>query len=109
MVVWWGTVVECWSAIARLRREGMISPKDEAAVQEILDRLRDSWVEVLPSEDVRRAAARLLRIHPLRAADALQLAAALLWAGSPSGHRIVTYDERLRKASELEGFRVLPA
>ena len=39
--------------------------------------------EVLPAEAVREQAARLLRLHPLRAADALQLAAALVWADSP--------------------------
>jgi len=76
MVAWWGSPVECWSAFARLSREGVL---DETAVQaatERLDTLRQAWVEVLPTEQVRNHAARLLRIHPLRAADALQLAAA---------------------------------
>ncbi|MFC1791802.1 hypothetical protein ACFL0I_04985 [Gemmatimonadota bacterium] len=54
-------------------------------------------------------AVRLLRVHALRAADALQLSAALVWAGSPRGAELVTYDERLALAARLEGFRVVPA
>jgi hypothetical protein len=43
MLVWWGTPVECVSAIARLERDAAI---DEAAATEALDRLRrlaDGW------------------------------------------------------------------
>ena len=29
LIVWWGSVVECWSAFARLRREGIFDPRDE--------------------------------------------------------------------------------
>jgi predicted nucleic acid-binding protein len=109
LVVWWGTPVECWSAVARLRREDVIGLDDEARVLARIGRLREAWIEVLPSEELRRTAGRLLRVHPLRAADALQLAAALVWAGTPAGHRLVTYDERLARAAKLEGFDVLPA
>lgn len=108
MVAWWGSPVECWSAFARLRREGVL---DETAVQaatERLDALRQAWVEVLPTEQVRTHAARLLRTHPLRAADALQLAAALVWAGTPpQGTSLVTFDRRLAQAARSEGFQVL--
>ena len=81
---------------------------EEAAVFRVLERLRETWLEVLPSEEIRRAAGRLLRVHPLRAAGALQLSAALLWAGAPSGHRLVTHNGRLRHAAALEGFVVVP-
>jgi hypothetical protein len=47
---------------------------------------------------------RLLRVHPLRAAGALQLAAALEWAGAPPDGELVTFDERLREAAVREGF-----
>ncbi|HSJ25022.1 MAG TPA: hypothetical protein VK929_10160 [Longimicrobiales bacterium] len=60
-------------------------------------------------EHVRTTAMRLLRTHPLRAADALQLAAALAWAPAPAGDVFVTLDERLATAATLEGFTVLPA
>jgi uncharacterized protein len=52
---------------------------EPTAVARALARLRalaDAWDVVQPAEGVREAAARFLRVHPLRAADALQLAAA---------------------------------
>ncbi len=49
------------------------------------------------------------KTHPLSAADALQLAAGLLWAdGRPAHHDFVCLDQRLREAAQREGFRVLP-
>lgn len=108
IVAWWGTSVECASAAARLRREERLTVHEEDRVLELLDQLRDSWTEVLPSEEVRDRAARLLRVHPLRPADAFQLAAARLWADGSSGAELVTFDERLALAARLEGFRVLP-
>ena len=51
---------------------------------------------------------RLLRIHPLRAADALQLGAALVAAREdPSSLALVTSDDQLKQAAEREGFLVL--
>jgi predicted nucleic acid-binding protein len=72
----------------------------------LLGTLRTSWLEVLPSNDIRDRAARLLRVHPLRAADALQLAAAQLWAGTSAEPELVTLDERLALPARLEVFRV---
>jgi hypothetical protein len=43
-----------------------------------LDALDRQWLVVSPSQVILSRAERLLRIHPLRAADAMQLAAALL-------------------------------
>jgi predicted nucleic acid-binding protein len=106
IIVWWMTPVECWSAIARLRREHVFGVADEEAARAHLEELRQGWAEVLPSEDVREAAGRLVRVHGIRAADAMQLAAALLWSGSPVGSEFVTLDDRLRHAAVLEGFRV---
>jgi uncharacterized protein len=108
MVVWWATAVECASAMARLRREDVLTLAEEERVLELLGTLRSSWVEVLPSAEVRSHAMRLLRVHALRAADALQLAGARVWAGSAAGVELVTFDERLGLAARLEGFAVLP-
>lgn len=106
VVVWWGTPVECASAFARLRREGALGPSDEAELIREIEQLRLGWHEMVPGDLVRAQALRVLRLHPLRAADAFQLAAALEWAGSPSGERLVTFDERLGAAAALEGFVV---
>ena len=108
MAVWWGTSIECRSAAARLRREERLTVGEEDRVLELLDVLQSSWLEILPTEEVRNTAQRLLRVHALRAADALQLAAATVWAGSSDRAELVTYDERLALSARLEGFRVLP-
>lgn len=102
MVVWWGSVVECWSAFARRRRDGLLTVEDEDAARTILERLRGAWLEVQPVEEVRQHAGRLLRTHALRALDAAQLAAALVWSGGGPGE-IVALDQRLREAARLEG------
>jgi predicted nucleic acid-binding protein len=109
MAVWWGTPVECHSAFARLRREGGVSTDEEDALRELLSILALGWTEIEPSEEIRTITGRLLLNHPLRAADSLQLAAALVWAGrSPKGHHFVCLDQRLRDAARKEGFFVIP-
>lgn len=106
--VWWATEIECVSTIARLERE-KIDPTIIAAALERLSAIREDWNEVLPGALVRDTARRLLRVHPLRAADALQLAAAWMLADqSPGSVSIVSLDERLRTAANREGFLLLP-
>lgn len=106
VAVWWGTPVECASALARLERDGVPSKAVEDAFAR-LDTLAASWAEVEPHEELREIARRLLRVHPLRAADALQLAAASLLADRrPSSLKLVALDQRLRAAALKEGFRV---
>jgi prevent-host-death family protein len=53
MIVWWGSMVECWSAFARLRREGLFQTRDEEDARTLLARLATAWTEVLPSQAVR--------------------------------------------------------
>jgi len=103
-VVWWGSAVECASAIARLHRDGHLTDDAEAAARDLLSTLQASWFEVQPAEAVREQALRLLRLHPLRVADALQLAAAVTWGGSPPAGTLLTFDERLAAAARREGF-----
>ena len=108
MLVWWATEVECASAVARLEREGAI---DAAAATQAFDRLKqlaNGWHEVDPSDSIREAAVRFLRVHPLRTADALQLAAAFVAAERrPSSLDVVTLDERLAAAARKEGFGLI--
>ena len=108
MVVWWASEVECASAIARLEREASLS---SAAAAEAFERLRvlgRSWHEIQPMVEIRESAVRLLRVHPLRSADALQLAAAFVAAERrPPTVEFVSLDERLSLAAAREGFRVV--
>ncbi len=109
MVVWWATRVECVSAISRRAREGSLDAEGERAIRDLLNDLSGSWTEVLPSARLRDLAVQNLVAHPLRAADALQLASALIWCGSqPKGHGFVSLDVRLRTAASRSGFTLLP-
>jgi hypothetical protein len=109
IVVWWTTRIECLSALSRRQREGVLPSSDEAKARTVLSALAATWSEVQPTETVRLRAERLLSIHPLRAADALQLASALIWAQeTPRGLDFVCLDQNLREAALKEGFSVLP-
>ena len=110
LVVWWGTEVECVSALARLEREDLIAARAMGEALARLNGLALAWHEIQPAARTRQVAVRLLRTHNLRAADALQLAAAIVAAeDSPGSLPLVTQDGRLATAAEREGFRVLTA
>ena len=109
IAVWWTTPVECYSAFARRRRDNILTRAHEDQARQAVARLAADWTEVQPSQQIRETAARVLLLHPLRSADALQLAAGLLWAdGRAAGQHFVCFDERLREAAQREGFEVLP-
>lgn len=108
LVVWWATRVDCVSALARLERETGIDREGLATALERLRSLGGIWNEVQPGARVRDVAQRLVRTHPLRAADALQLAAALEFADdAPSDLELVCFDARLADAASRVGLRVL--
>ncbi|MBT4500803.1 MAG: type II toxin-antitoxin system VapC family toxin [Gemmatimonadetes bacterium] len=109
VTVWWGTVVEGRSALARLRREGFLDEQGEEIARGFLQKLRVGWSEIEPGEKVRQQALRFISVHGLKAADALQLAAAFIWAGGdPDGYSFVCLDGRLREAGKKEGFILRP-
>ena len=104
IAVWWGSPVECESALQRRLREGVLNAADAKLARERLAELTDAWHEVNPTAAVRKLALRLLRTHPLRAADSLQLAAALAVENAGIGNlRFACSDQRLAIAAELEG------
>jgi predicted nucleic acid-binding protein len=108
MLVWWAASVECASALARREREGRLRGAPMSEALERLASLQSAWREVEPVDRVRRAAMRLLRVHPLCAADALHLGAALVAAeDNPRTLPFVTLDEELSLAAEREGFVVV--
>jgi predicted nucleic acid-binding protein len=109
LVVWWTTWVECISAMARRYREGVLPINAERQARAALTTLAGEWSEIQPTELVRHRAERLLMVHSLRAADALQLAAALIWTEeTTAGAEFVCLDQNLREAALKEGFTVLP-
>lgn len=107
MATWWGTPVECASAIARMEREGTVDHRGASLALRRLGELHNGWIEVAPGQWIKEHAMRLLRMHALRAADALQLAAAVLASRQqPSALEFVCLDARLAIAAEKEGFHV---
>ena len=109
VVVWWTTPVEIASALARLVRMQQINPGDCAKARKLAHVLADSWSVIQPSETLRSRALQLVERYDLRAADSLQLAAAVEWCeGVPQGRVFLTTDERLRTAALLAGFDAIP-
>src|SRR6266403_27194 len=106
IVTWWGTSLECISAFARRHRKGAAA-EIVAESYRRLEMMRAGWQEVHASESLHRTAVRLLKTHPLSAADALQRDAALV-ASNFEAHsaRFLTEDVRLKQAAEKEGFVV---
>jgi hypothetical protein len=107
VVVWTLTRVELLSALARRRRA------EPAAARRLLGAKREvlaawpRWSEVTAVALVRRHAERVVDTHAIRAADALQIGAALVAADDdPTTLEFVTFDEPQAAAAEREGFRV---
>ena len=108
VTTWWGSAIECASALARIERAGGLTLLRAATAFERLRAFEASWNTVEPSERIRDLARRLLRVHDLRAADSLQLAAALSASEEqPSGLEFVCFDQRLAAAAAREGFEIL--
>jgi len=109
IVVWWGTPVEVQSALGRLSREGTLSAVGLTQSTKRLGVLRRSWHEILPTEQVRGLAEELPARVSMTAADAFQLAAALVWSrGRPRGRVFVCIDRRLAGVAAQTGFSVVP-
>ncbi len=110
MAVWWGASVEYVAALSRRERDGSLTTAEISEHLVQLHALSHVWYEVQPGRRVRLLAQRLLRVHPLRAADSLQLAAALAVAeDDPSSVGFVCFDARLNQAASREGFALLAA
>ena len=105
IAVWWATHVEIASALVRSLRQQDITAVEYAHARQQAEGLANLWDVIAPSAKVARDARTLLERYPLRAADALQLAAALEWCeGEPKGMVFLTFDRRLREAAALDGF-----
>lgn len=109
VALWTLTGVELTSAFRRLVRQGVLGEREANAAEARADELIESSHVVVNVETVKAQARRLLRLHALRAADAMQLGAALEWSGGrPTGRSFITLDAQLAGAAAREGFDVLP-
>lgn len=107
LVVWTLTPVEVGSALRRLVRENALDEEIARRAEARLSEIIRTCHVVIDVETVKPLAARLLRLHPLRAFDALQLGAALHWVeGHAQGQTLCTLDRRLALAAQREGFSV---
>lgn len=108
IVTWAWTRVEVIAAVERRAADGSISAAQRRQVLTRFADLFEAWDEVTDLLAVRSRAVHLLARHSLRAADSAQLAAALVAAESdPGAIAFVCLDDRLARAAEREGFRVL--
>jgi predicted nucleic acid-binding protein len=106
--VWWSARVEIHSAISRLHRSGGLDGRLKQMAMDRLEAMQRDWYEVEPSDHVREQASILLDRFPLRAADSLQLAAALIWCRNrPAGRHFICADERLSDAAGQAGFNIV--
>jgi predicted nucleic acid-binding protein len=105
LVVWWSTPVEIASALSRLLRMKQIDGSECAKARKLARVIADFWSVIQPSSALRSKAVQLVERYDLRAADSLQLAAALEWCEDvPQGRVFLTADERLRQSALLSGF-----
>lgn len=108
VTVWVLTRTELVSAIRRVGREGRLDRQGATRTLAKLELLSATWTEVEGISVVRERAERVLGVHALSAADALQLAAALVVCRElPRGRMFVTADDQLARAAEAEGFDVV--
>jgi predicted nucleic acid-binding protein len=106
LIVWWSTVTEVASALCRIYRHGNHG-EINTGLQTYQGIIAAGQI-VPPSEEILNTAERLLRMHPLRAADAQQLAAAIVASeNQPSTLPFVCLDDRLSEAARKEGFTVI--
>jgi predicted nucleic acid-binding protein len=110
IAVWWATPVEIHGAIERLRRAGEITASEHAGALVEAAFFRGGWREMTPYDAVRDEAEQMLDRFPLKAADALQLAAALSWCnGKPQGRAFISGDAQLLRVAENLGFQTITA
>jgi len=105
IVAWWATQVEIMSGLTRLDRTRQIDHDRFLIGKQIAQEIVRGWLSVGSTGSIAAVACSLLEMHPLRAADAMQLAAALEWCeGKPKGNVFLTFDKRLSEAAGLAGF-----
>lgn len=100
------TYAETHAAFSRRTREGRLTRDTTRRLALRFDRDWDSYDIVMLSDNVLGLARQVLYRHPLRSADAIHLASALLLArtSSTTSWEFVCADGRLCDAAKAEGF-----
>jgi len=107
-VVWWGTVVEIHSGIARLKRLGQIDDRGISRATLKWERFQEGANIVQPVASILSIGKTLPDTYGLRSQDAFQLAAALEWCGErPRNRPFITADRRLGEAASDAGFNAI--
>jgi predicted nucleic acid-binding protein len=103
------TPIEVQSALWRRRHHEEIDLDQHTKAEVAFADLSESWSEIDDFFTVREIALDLITRHILRAADAIQLATAIVAAeDDPHSLPFVTLDRDLADAAKAEGFGVLP-
>lgn len=103
--VWWGTSVEIISALARIERESRITNQQRLNAEKRLEIVEKVWTEIQPDSRIKELARTFPAQYKMKAADSLQLAAALVWCKEkPKGKDFVSGDEHLIKVAQTVGF-----
>ena len=107
-MIWWGTVVEMRSSFARLKKVGELDDSAfDIAARKWLGIANRSRV-VPPVSALLDIASELPEEYGIRALDAFQLAAALIWCNKrPRNRPFVCADKRLSVAAKDAGFEVI--
>ncbi len=108
LAIWWGSHVEIYSGINRLLREGAISEVQSKASLAKWSRIYSMSRIVQPNDKVLQLATKLTCDHEIRALDAFQLAAALVWCQEKPRNRLfVCADKKLSLSAKYAGFDVV--
>jgi uncharacterized protein len=104
-VVAWTASIEAAGAIYRAVRLGGLSDSSARRALGRLAQLEKRWTEIVAGDRVRHEAISVLSNYDLRAADAIQLASALVWCkDKPRNRSFVCFDQKLAIAARAAGF-----
>ena len=109
IMAWTMSKVEVFSALCRRFREDSLNEKTFELAKTRMNDLFDIVFEIVAISKVKDRALRLLQVHTLRAADAMQLASVLVATQEETSKLpIMCFDDRLKQAAKREGFIVNP-
>jgi predicted nucleic acid-binding protein len=109
VMVWTLSKIEVFSALCRRFRDSSLTEEAFEFAKGRMNDFFDMVFEIVSISKVKERALSLLQVHPLKAADALQLASVLVATEEdPSRLPIICFDERLGQAARREGFTVNP-